>query len=114
MKRRARRRFLWSVTVVGIVSALAAIAWNTPGRPEPVYKPGDYVSHQLDGRIGLVISFDYETPRNYIVRFSISQLTTNTRLFEADQPVKISPYADVKCAEFELQPGSHPTHSEAQ
>lgn len=73
------------------------------------YSKGAYVENKLDGRVGVIIYLDTTVSGlNYIVRFSAFQEKTNTHVIEPDGPILQSPYADVSCKEFELEPAEQP------
>ena len=70
------------------------------------FLPGHKVRVKLDGRIGTVLSTEWDRldrVRKIRVRVVSPQATTAVRLIGADGPVKLAPYAIVDFYRFELE-----------
>ena len=96
-----------NVYVMALAFALAVIFGGCGSSNEHEYRPGDFVKHKIDGRVGIIISTVTLTS-DFMVRFPAQQTKSNTHLLSSDGPIEQAPYADVICRPFELEPAERP------
>lgn len=94
------------ITIGIILWAYLIVGPATPVKLEPQFEIGEKVRSVLTGAPGQVIDTSYckcDGIWRYKVRFGVSSVTTNTKLFADDDPITVAPLSSMWLHEFELE-----------
>lgn len=98
---------MWKMTCCALLSISATMLCGCQRQPPQRFHEGDVVEMKLDSRKGMVIfeSCDWRNAPNctYQVRFSGSQVFTDTHVISPDGSLKTQPYAIVTVEDYELK-----------
>lgn len=92
----------------GAVTVGLAGCFERPLTPTTKWQAGAFVRSALTNQHGQILSFSCIPDRKsctYYVKFSRSEIKTNTHLFTSDEPLSISSTTTAWVAEFELIDG---------